>query len=263
MHDYPVEPQYPQMLNHHHHDQHAMHSLQHGSSHHSSPTSSALLTIIAHGSLNQDQLWRLSDFFPGLDYCNVRHDPKTRQCYASVVYNSAQSAAYAKEKLHGFEYPPGHRLIVKLETSERSSGKLSNLYGGLIPVRISIIDMITSYLGSLLGPPVSGRYGLSHNGNSGVQSGQMVSNTSRSAAGLSPDLATVLTETIAQAQSILQASGLNSNHSHHSMTSHQNSTPGVGESYDPSYCSVKLPAPQPLAPMDSTVQERYFKDFFN
>ena len=30
-----------------------------------------------------------------------------------VVYNNAQAATYAKEKLHGFEYPPGQRLIVK------------------------------------------------------------------------------------------------------------------------------------------------------
>ena len=32
----------------------------------------------------------------------------------------------------------------------------------------------------------------------------------------------------------------------------------VGESYDPSYCSVKLPAPHPLAPIDSPVAERLF-----
>lgn len=32
---------------------------------------------------------------------------------AVAVYNSPQAALYAKEKLHGFEYPPGQRLIVK------------------------------------------------------------------------------------------------------------------------------------------------------
>lgn len=31
----------------------------------------------------------------------------------TVVYNNPQWAAYALEKLHGFEYPPGYRLIVK------------------------------------------------------------------------------------------------------------------------------------------------------
>lgn len=29
-----------------------------------------------------------------------------------------------------------------------------------------------------------------------------------------------------------------------------------GETYDPSYCSVKLPPPQPLAPIDSVTAER-------
>ena len=31
------------------------------------------------------------------------------------MYNNAQAASYAKEKLHGFEYPPGQRLIVKFD----------------------------------------------------------------------------------------------------------------------------------------------------
>lgn len=31
------------------------------------------------------------------------------------MYNNAQAASYAKEKLHGFEYPPGQRLIVKYD----------------------------------------------------------------------------------------------------------------------------------------------------
>jgi hypothetical protein len=34
---------------------------------------------------------------------------------AIAVYSGPQAAAYAKEKLHGFEYPPGQRLIVKPE----------------------------------------------------------------------------------------------------------------------------------------------------
>ena len=33
----------------------------------------------------------------------------------TVVFNNPQSATYAKEKLHGFEYPIGHRLIIKYE----------------------------------------------------------------------------------------------------------------------------------------------------
>ncbi len=56
-----------------------------------------------------------------------------------------------------------------------------------------------------------------------------------------------------------QAAGLaGGGHSHVNMNPHHNQQPGVnmGETYDPSYCSVKLPSPQPLAPMDSPVLER-------
>jgi len=32
---------------------------------------------------------------------------------AYVQYDSGHSATYAKEKLDGFEYPPGYRVIVR------------------------------------------------------------------------------------------------------------------------------------------------------
>jgi len=61
-----------------------------------------------------------------------------------------------------------------------------------------------------------------------------------------------LADTIAQATSLIQAAG-------YAPPSHpQASMQPPGETYDPSYCSVKLPAPQPLAPMDSVVAERLF-----
>lgn len=39
--------------------------------------------------------------------------PQPNGCIGTVVYSNAQWAAYAREKFHGFEYPPGQRLIVK------------------------------------------------------------------------------------------------------------------------------------------------------
>lgn len=36
-----------------------------------------------------------------------------------------------------------------------------------------------------------------------------------------------------------------------------NSAGQTRETYDPTYCSVKLPEPQPLAPMDAETVERY------
>ncbi|KAL1497511.1 hypothetical protein ABEB36_008459 [Hypothenemus hampei] len=74
------------------------------------------LTVIASPDINQDQLWKLFDIVPGLDYCQVRYQGghmRPARAIGEVVYTSSQWAAHAKEKLHGFEYPPGFRLIVK------------------------------------------------------------------------------------------------------------------------------------------------------
>lgn len=43
-----------------------------------------------------------------------------------VVYTSPQWAAHAKEKLHGFEYPPGFRLIVKPILDNNSSSSATD-----------------------------------------------------------------------------------------------------------------------------------------
>ncbi|XP_034940844.1 RNA-binding protein 45 [Chelonus insularis] len=73
------------------------------------------LQVIAHPALNQDQLWKLFDIVPGLSYCHLKTDVRYRmpRGQATVVYSHPSAAAYAREKLHGFEYPPGHRMIVK------------------------------------------------------------------------------------------------------------------------------------------------------
>ncbi|XP_015600208.1 RNA-binding protein 45 isoform X2 [Cephus cinctus] len=73
------------------------------------------LQVIAHPALNQDQLWRLFDIVPGLDYCHLKTDVRYRmpRGQATVVYSNSSAAAYARDKFHGFEYPPGHRMIVK------------------------------------------------------------------------------------------------------------------------------------------------------
>lgn len=80
------------------------------------------LNVICSPVLTQDQLWRLFDIIPGLDYCRL-HDDMSRSNSATVVYTSFQAAKYAKEKLHGFEYPLGERLIVKLQ--ETAGGNMS------------------------------------------------------------------------------------------------------------------------------------------
>lgn len=39
---------------------------------------------------------------------------------ATVVYRTPQAALHARQKIHGFEYPPGERLIVKLSSEMKN-----------------------------------------------------------------------------------------------------------------------------------------------
>ncbi|XP_058457344.1 RNA-binding protein 45 [Malaya genurostris] len=82
------------------------------------------LTVLCSPSLNQDQLWRLFDIIPGLDYCQINNDFNSRNVTATVVYNNSQSAMYARDKIHGLEYPPGERLIIRL--GHEAVGVLAN-----------------------------------------------------------------------------------------------------------------------------------------
>lgn len=72
------------------------------------------LEVIASHSVNQDQLWRLFDIIPGLDYCQITREYGPRTNEAIVLYDNPEAAIYAKDKLHGLEYPMGERIIVKV-----------------------------------------------------------------------------------------------------------------------------------------------------
>ena len=65
--------------------------------------------------VSADQLARLFDLIPGMELCDLKRNFSTGESkgVAIVVYNSVGSAIYAKEKLNGFEYPPGFKLAVR------------------------------------------------------------------------------------------------------------------------------------------------------
>ncbi|MCL4125838.1 UNVERIFIED_CONTAM: hypothetical protein GTU68_014499 [Idotea baltica] len=213
------------------------------------------LTVIASTSINQDQLWRLFDLIPGLDYCDLRKDRKSGQTrgVATVVYNNIQSATYARDKLHGFEYPPGQRLIVKLENhSHHEMSHHPQLTGGPSPfggLQRGMPGAMPPHNGTIPSPGAQSMALVPSN--SGGGSRQPQSN-------LQQDLAAQLAETIAQATSLIQAAGLSQQGGVSNAMIGSPSPVSVGETYDPAYCSVKLPPPQPLAPVDSAVAERLF-----
>lgn len=104
------------------------------------------LQVIAHPALNQDQLWKLFDIVPGMDYCHLKTDVRYRmpRGQAVVVYNNPSAAAYAREKFHGFEYPPGHRMIVKPDltsVSLKGTAKASSTAGSVASARTDLAHL--------------------------------------------------------------------------------------------------------------------------
>ncbi|KAG8224754.1 hypothetical protein J437_LFUL005323 [Ladona fulva] len=242
------------------------------------------LEVIASPQLNWDQLWRLFDLIPGLDYCHLHDDPKNRMYkgHATVVYNTPQSAAYAKEKLHGFEYPPGQRLIVKPDYSRQSDlpGAFRHGNCGMHPPSTPFSRIPPT--GAMHPPPPplpAGAQTMASGSEMGLGNislvpphHQLTSNGPSSSLGgtragnLQNDLA-ALVETIAQATSLIQAAGLTSVMNKAGLNTggpqgagdaHGSQQKMLGETYDPAYCSAKLPPPQPLAPIDSEVALRLF-----
>ncbi|XP_066543806.1 RNA-binding protein 45 isoform X2 [Amia ocellicauda] len=71
------------------------------------------LLVSSRATITQEQVYSLFDLVPGMDYCEMQRDPYGfSKGQAMVRYNNLGSAVYAKEKLNGFEYPPGNRLVV-------------------------------------------------------------------------------------------------------------------------------------------------------
>jgi len=164
-------------------------------------TDSCSLTVVCSPTVNEDQLWRLFDLVPGLDYCEVKqHDPRNNRSVGKAVYTNPRAASYAKNKLHGFEYPPGERLIVKFEGCDKNL----QYHHGPPPPRQNYHPTPQNY----------------------------------------PQELHSLAETLAHATHLIQTANLHESPRY--------------SSYDPSYCSIALPAPQPLAPTDSSVAERLF-----
>ncbi|XP_017875367.1 RNA-binding protein 45 [Ceratina calcarata] len=103
------------------------------------------LQVLAHPALNQDQLWKLFDIVPGLDYCHLKNERcRLPRGQAVVVYSNPSAAAYAREKFHGFEYPPGHRMIVKPDLSSvppKNAIKAGSSSGGIANARTDLAHL--------------------------------------------------------------------------------------------------------------------------
>ncbi|KAJ0066867.1 hypothetical protein NL108_004841, partial [Boleophthalmus pectinirostris] len=93
------------------------------------------LMVSTRAALSQEQYFALFDLIPGLEYCELQRDYGMKKLIihfpsgqALIRYNNLGSAVYAKEKLNGFEYPPGNRLVVAyLEDGEDRSSSVNRM----------------------------------------------------------------------------------------------------------------------------------------
>ncbi|KAK3543727.1 hypothetical protein QTP70_027137 [Hemibagrus guttatus] len=71
------------------------------------------LMVSSRVPVAQEQIYSLFDLIPGMEYCEMQRDQYGfSKGQAMIRYSNLGSAVYAKEKLNGFEYPPGNRLAV-------------------------------------------------------------------------------------------------------------------------------------------------------
>lgn len=82
------------------------------------------LMMSTRAALTQEQIFALFDLIPGMEYCELQRDAYgMSKGHALIRYSNLGSAVYAKEKLNGFEYPPGNRLAINFvdDGEDRSS----------------------------------------------------------------------------------------------------------------------------------------------
>ena len=118
------------------------------------------LQVMVHMSITQDQLAHLFDLIPGMELCDLKKNFQTGESkgIACVVYNSVGSAVYAKEKLNGFEYPPGSKLLVRYAPDDEGFAfpvaAAAAEYGGTPTVPPVVADVSSAkFMGKILPTP--------------------------------------------------------------------------------------------------------------
>lgn len=199
----PPRPEYPPLLS----PQSPHRALTHSASNESG---SCVLNVLCSLKMTEDQLWRLFDLVPGLDFCELKYrDVRNNRGLGLAVFTNARAALYARDKLHGFEYPPGERLIVKLDTGAGESWHTTSLPPPPPPPP------------AIFSPPAPPQY---------------------------------LGDSMVQANNMMRTLHITPPEHHQHQHQHQQQQ----YFYDPAYCSIALPPPQPLAHPESPVIERLF-----
>lgn len=190
------------------------------------------LGALVSSQLSQDQVFRLFDLVPGLDSCRVASDQYGRSASRriNIRYKTSQAAMYALEKLNGFEYPLGKRIVLRPAFEQVSPGdSLLSRGGGVVAGKRDAVELASP------SPNTSLLLNLAPDKK------------------ISAELAS-LTKALAAATSIIQAAGLATG----GLEGKSETSTSQNDNFDASFCSAQLPPPQPLAPPDSKTEERLF-----
>ncbi|XP_037128046.1 RNA-binding protein 45 [Syngnathus acus] len=126
------------------------------------------LMVSTRAALTQEQIFALFDLIPGMEYCELQRDAYgMSKGHAMIRYSNLGSALYAKDKLNGFEYPPGNRLVVNfMDDGEDRSGSVGRMAMQFVATQVMSsvwngtpnsqgIKSATSHMGFAGPPPVS------------------------------------------------------------------------------------------------------------
>jgi len=205
-------------------------------------SSSCRLKVLFNPAVSKDMFWALFNVVPGLVTCDLA-ELTTDGGIGLVVYSNPQSAAYAMERLNGFEYPTGSRLQIRIDES-------SNSYSGTTSMMPS--NGMANGMGLSPPPPLSSS---SSGGpmNSPMALTGVYRRQSAPANGQTvPSDVKTLIDTIQQATDALKHSGFGS------VLGNGGSGGGVNDVDAQLVCSAILPPKQPILPTNTKTEERLF-----
>jgi len=96
--------------------------------------------VVINTQITDEQLWRLFDMFPGLDYWERVRKVGPNRVMVTAYYYSKDEAEFAVQKLNGFEYPPGERLEARLDAPMSGGDGVR----GDVHTRLPTLDSYTS-----------------------------------------------------------------------------------------------------------------------
>ncbi|KAK9825572.1 hypothetical protein WJX74_007012 [Apatococcus lobatus] len=92
------------------------------------------LFVVVHKSVSEPTMRQLFRVFPGMEYCDLKHDHATglSKGFGYVKFSHSASAMAALEQLNGLEFPPASSHYLKVMWAEPMTPRLPAKYSNLL-----------------------------------------------------------------------------------------------------------------------------------